>query len=98
MVTIGEKVNIDQKVNIGQISEILNFNPIKLKFEEHLHIRSMNSTTSYFWGKHWPKGQNRPKGQLFEILTFHPIELKFEDSENLAQIGLLAHADLLAYV
>ena len=39
------KVNIDQMVNIGQISKILNFNPINMKFEEHLHIRSINSTT-----------------------------------------------------
>ena len=37
-VTIGEKVNRDQKVNIGRISKILNFNPINLKFEELLYI------------------------------------------------------------
>ena len=45
VVTIGEKVDINQKVNIGQISKILNFNPNNLKFEEHLHIRSLDSTT-----------------------------------------------------
>ena len=38
-------VNIYQKVNIGQMPKILNFNPIDLKFEEHMHIRSLNSTT-----------------------------------------------------
>ena len=31
-----------------QISKILNFHPIDLKFEEDLHIRSVNSTNNYF--------------------------------------------------
>ena len=44
-VNIGQKVNTDQKLNTGQISKILNFNPINLKFEEHLHIRSLDSAT-----------------------------------------------------
>ena len=35
------EVNIVQKVNIGQIAEIVNFHPIDLKFEE-LHIWSLN--------------------------------------------------------
>ena len=45
MVTIGEKVKINQKVSIGQISKIINFNSINLKFEEHLQMSSLNSTT-----------------------------------------------------
>ena len=40
-------VNIGQNNNIGQISKIVNFNPIDLKFEEELHIRSLSSTTNY---------------------------------------------------
>ena len=31
-----------------QISKILNFHPIDLKFEQDLQIRSLNSTTNYF--------------------------------------------------
>ena len=37
--------------NFGDISKILNFHPIDLKCEDHLHIRSLNSTTNYFWGQ-----------------------------------------------
>ena len=37
--------------NWGGISKILNFHPIDLKFEEDLHIWSLNSTTNYFWGQ-----------------------------------------------
>ena len=47
------EVNIDQKVNTVPRSttkvvflKILNFHPIDLKFEEDLHIRSLNSTTN----------------------------------------------------
>ena len=36
-------------INLGGISKTLNFHPIHLKFEEDLHIRSLNSTTNYFW-------------------------------------------------
>ena len=39
--------NIGQKVNIGQISKIVNFHHIYLKFEEELHIWSFNSTSSF---------------------------------------------------
>jgi len=46
IVYLGEK---GQKSSKGQqicrISKILNFNPINLKFEEHLHIRFLISTT-----------------------------------------------------
>ena len=40
--------------NFGEISEILNFHPIDLKFEVDLHVRSLNSileirTMSTFW-------------------------------------------------
>ena len=45
------EVNIGKKVNIGWISKIVNFLPIHLKFEEELHIWSMNSTSNYFWGQ-----------------------------------------------
>ena len=45
-VKIGQKVN-----NLGEVSKILNFHPIDLKFEEELHIWSLNSTTKYFWGQ-----------------------------------------------
>ena len=33
-----------QKVNIGRISKIVNFQPIDLKFEEDLYFRSQTST------------------------------------------------------
>jgi len=45
------EVHIGQKVNIGQISKIVNFHPIHLKFEEELYIWSLNWTTNYFWGQ-----------------------------------------------
>ena len=45
------EVHIGQKVNIGQISKIVNFHPIHLKFDEELHIWSLNWTTYYFWGQ-----------------------------------------------
>ena len=45
--------------NFGEISKFLNFHPIDLKFEEHFHISSLNSTTNYFGGPHQPKGQQR---------------------------------------
>ena len=54
----GQKVN-----NLGEISEILNFHPIHLKFEEDLYFRSLNSITNYDGGPHRPKGQHRPKYQ-----------------------------------
>ena len=34
--TIIFEVNVGQKDNIGQLSKIINFHPIDLKFEEHL--------------------------------------------------------------
>ena len=37
---------------------------------------SLNSTTNYFVGPHWPKGQHRPNSK---IVNFHPIHLKFEE-------------------
>ena len=46
------------EVNIGRISKIDNFHLIDLKFEEDLHIWWCDSTTNYFWGQHWPKGQD----------------------------------------
>jgi len=39
------------EVNIGQISKIVNFYPIDLKFEEDLHFRSLNSTSNSFSGQ-----------------------------------------------
>ena len=41
--------------NFGEFSKILDFHPIDLKFEENLYFRSLNSTTNYFRGQHWPK-------------------------------------------
>ena len=41
-------IPIGQKVNIGLISNIVNFHPIDLKFEEDLYFWSVNSTTNYF--------------------------------------------------
>ena len=40
-----------QNINIGQLSKIVNFHPIDLKFEEDLRIWSLNSTTNYFLGQ-----------------------------------------------
>ena len=45
------EVIISQKNNRGQISKIVNFHPIHLKFEYELHIWSLNSTSNYFWGQ-----------------------------------------------
>ena len=42
------EINIKQKVNIGRICKIVSFHPIDLKFEEDLHIWSLNSSTTYF--------------------------------------------------
>ena len=59
--TIVFEVNIDQKVNIGQrsttgeISKILNFHPIDLKFEEDLYFTSLNSTRQLFSRSTWTK-------------------------------------------
>ena len=54
-----------------------------MKFEEELHIWSLNSTTHYFCGQVGPKGQHRPKVNnlvgVSKILNFHPIDLKFEE-------------------
>ena len=54
-----------------------------LKFEEDLYFGSLNSTTNYFGGQRWPKGQHRPKvndlGAISKIVTFHLINLKFEE-------------------
>ena len=44
----------------GKFYKILKSHPIDLKFEQDLHIRSMNSTTYYFWGYYRLKGQHRP--------------------------------------
>ena len=41
--------NIGQQADTGLISKIVNYNPIDLKFEEELHIWSLNSTSVYFW-------------------------------------------------
>ena len=49
-----------------------------MKFEEHLHIRLLDSTTYSFWGNHRPQGQNRPKGQIFLNPQFSSDWLKFE--------------------
>ena len=45
------EVNFSQKVNIGQISKVVNFHQIALKFEETLQIWSLNSNTNYFLGQ-----------------------------------------------
>ena len=56
------EVSIGQKVNmLSAVSKILNFHPIDLKFEEGFQIRSLNSSTNFFWGYHRPKYQHRPK-------------------------------------
>ena len=39
---------MDQKVNLGGISKIVNLHPIDLKFEEELHIWSSSTNTNYF--------------------------------------------------
>ena len=65
-----------QKVNIGRISKIDHFHPIDFKFEEHLHIRSLNSTTNYFEVN---IGQKVSIGRISKIVNFHPIDLKFEE-------------------
>ena len=42
------EVSIGQKDNKGRISEIVNFHPIDLKFEENLYFRSLNSISKLF--------------------------------------------------
>ena len=67
---------------MDHISKIVNFYPIDLKFEEDLHIKSLNSTTNYFLGQHRPLGQHRSKvnrGRISKIVNFYPIDLKFEE-------------------
>ena len=81
-VNIGQKVNMGQKVNIGQISKIANFYVIDLKFEEDLHIRSLNSTTNYFWGQQRPKA-----GQISKFVNFHPIDLIFEKELHISSLN-----------
>jgi len=39
------------EVNSSRISKIVNFHLIDLKFEEELHIWSLNWTTNYCWGQ-----------------------------------------------
>ena len=46
--------------NFGEISKILNFHPIDLKFEEDIYVGSLNSTTNSFGGPPRPNGQHRP--------------------------------------
>ena len=69
-----------QEVSIGLISKIVNFHPIDLKFEEDLDIKSLNSTTNYFWGQHRPKVNNL--GAISIILNFLLIDLKFESGQS----------------
>ena len=38
-------------INSSGISKIFSFHPIDLKFEDKLHVWSLNSTTNYFWGQ-----------------------------------------------
>ena len=40
-----------QRSSWGQISEIVIFHPIELKFEQDLHIASLNWETNYFSGQ-----------------------------------------------
>ena len=69
------RVNHKQEAYCFCFSKILNFHLTDSKFEQVLHIRSMNSTTNYFWGQHW---QNH-KGLISKIVNFHQIDLKFEE-------------------
>ena len=55
-VNIGQKVQHWPKVNnLGEISEILIFHPIDLKFEEDIYFRSLNSTSQSFLKSTWTK-------------------------------------------
>ena len=60
----------------SKISKILNFHPIDLKFEEHMYLRSLNSTT-IFLEVHI--GQKANIGRISKIVNFRPIHLKFEE-------------------
>ena len=66
----------------GRISKIVIFHPIDFKFEQDLHIASLNWETNYFWGQ-IVEGQlkvNLLKSSTFiwKIVNFHPIDLKMK--------------------
>ena len=69
-------------VTFGQISKIVIFHLIDLKFEQDLHIASLNWETNYFCGQK-VKGQLKGKhlkSSIFnwKIVNLHPIKLKVE--------------------
>ena len=81
-------VNIGQKVNIGRISKTVTFHLIHLKFEQHIYVFSLNSTTTTF---------KVNRGRISKIFSFHPNDLKFEDfhkNDHHVQCGLTAILDL----
>ena len=66
----------------GQISKIIIFHPIDLKFEEDLHCALLNWETNYFWDQK-VKGHLKVKplkSSIFnwKIVDLHPIDLGFD--------------------
>ena len=79
VVSTGKPLDFEVK---GQISKIVIFHPIDLKFEQDLFRPSLNWGTNYFWDQ-------KVKGQLnvkllkssistWKIINFHPIDLSFD--------------------
>ena len=69
-----------QRSSWGQICKIVIFHPIDLKFEQDLHIASLNLETNYFWGQNL-KGQLKVKllkssHFIWKVINLHPINLK----------------------
>ena len=63
---------------------MLDFHPIDLKFEDHLHISLLNSSTNYFDAN---IGQKFNISQISKIVNFHPIDLKFEQDFHIISLN-----------
>ena len=70
-----------QRSSSGQISKIVIFHLIDLKFEQVLHFASLDRETNYFWGQK-VKGQLKVKLKssisIWKIINFHLIDLSFD--------------------
>ena len=67
-----------QGQQLSQISKILNFHLIDLKFEDHLHIRLLNSPKYYF---------EVNVRHISKIVNFQSIDLKFEEHFNIRSLN-----------
>ena len=82
VVSTEKPIDWGQRSSWGRSSKIVIFHPIDLKFEQDLHIASLNWESSYFWGQK-VKGQLKVKllkSSIFnwKIVSLHPINLKVE--------------------